>query len=459
MTTAELDIPRPSVAARPPDDAPARTIALLALCGLFTGLTTALVSAFVPPLVRDVLGDRRTLIGVVMALDNVLLLALVPVAGPASDHGVTQGRGRLPLIVAGMGLAAIGTGVLGGATQLGLSALVTTLLVLHAGVNLQRAPAKALLVDLVPSHQRSLATGAVTFLVCAGGLVFLLLGRARGMQAAFLAATGTIGAIALLLRAGLRERTPASSRAGAEAHGAGVSVQTLARAVGSVLRGHTPGMRPVFLATVLLQLAFQTFATWFALHAIERFDVTVSEATIGFIAWGVGGALGALPAGLLGIRLGRRSAMLGGVGLMLGCLVALDRVTTITHAVPLLALTSAAWTFPLVNAFPLFVESVPRERRGVLASLFLLGAALGGAIGDPLNGRLFDLLGGYRALFVVMAGYTTLAFAAVCRIPAGAGEAAAIAGQLESPDETPHASAGMRLSPSSDHSDQRSALA
>jgi hypothetical protein len=51
--------------------------------------------------------------------------------------------------------------------------------------------------------------------------------------------------------------------------------------------------------------------------------------------------------------------------------------------------------------------------------------ALGGAIGDPLNGSLFDLFGGYRPLFLMMATYTALAFVAVPLVPRGAGEASA----------------------------------
>ncbi len=98
-------------------------------------------------------------------------------------------------------------------------------------------------------------------------------------------------------------------------------------------------------------------------------------------------------------------------------------MTQPSQATPLLALASAAWTFPTVNAYPLFVEPIPRERRGVLAALFLLCMALGGAIGDPLNGALFDLFGGYRPLFLMMAGYTALAFVAVLFVPRGAGEA------------------------------------
>jgi len=38
-----------------------------------------------------------------------------------------------------------------------------------------------------------------------------------------------------------------------------------------------------------------------------------------------------------------------------------------------------------VNAYPLFVEPIPEQRRGVLAALFVLSMALGGLVGDPLN--------------------------------------------------------------------------
>lgn len=39
-------------------------------------------------------------------------------------------------------------------------------------------------------------------------------------------------------------------------------------------------------------------------------------------------------------------------------------------------------------------------------------------------GGVFDLFGGYRALFLLMAGYVALAFVAVLAVPRGTGEAA-----------------------------------
>ena len=417
MTTLDVPVRPEDAGLRRRTATPYRTCALIGLGGLFAGVTGPLLSTFIPPLVRDVLGDQRTLIGAIMAIDNVLLLALVPWAGPASDRASARGRGRLRFVLAGFLLASLGMAVLPSSATLGLPFLIGAMVLLHTGINLQRSPFQALVADLVPSRFRSLATASVTFQMCVGAIVFLMLGQLLGMRPAFLIAAGSVLAITAMLAIAVRE--PAAR----ESHAGDVTFRSLTEAVWSAVRGVVPGMRAIFLATFLLQLTFQSFTTWYALHATERFGVRPEDATIGFIAWAIGGVIGSLPAGFVGVRIGRRNAMLVGFALMATCLIALDRVTQMNHAVPLLALASASWTFPMVNAYPLFVEPVPRERRGVLASMFLLCVALGGAIGDPFNGRVFDLLNGYRALFIIMACYTALAFVTVLRIPRGTGEA------------------------------------
>lgn len=391
---------------------------LVGLGGLFFGVTGPLLSTFIPPLVRDVLGDRRTAIGAVMAIDNVLLLLLVPWAGAASDRAVARGRGRLPIVLAGLVCASAGMAVLPQSPLFGLAGLISALILLHSGINIVRSPFQALIADLLPSRDRSLGTGSATFQMCVGAVAFLMIGRTFGMRFAFLAASATVLAIAAAFAFGLRDR-PASTPEVADT----ATFPSVSQALLSAVRGAVPGLRAVFMATLLLQLTFQTFTTWYALHGTERFGVRPEDVTVGFIAWALGGVIGSLPAGVVGVRIGRRNAMLLGLALMATCLVALARVATIGQAVPLLALASASWTLPMVNAFPLFVEPIPRQHRGVLAALFLLSQAFGGAIGDPLNGALFDLAGSYRPLFLLMAAYTGLAFMSVLLVPRGAGEA------------------------------------
>ena len=409
----------PSLAA--PAAPPSRSLygqcLLIGLGGLFAGVTGPLLSTFIPPLVRDAIGEHRVVIGAVMAIDNVLLLVLVPWTGAASDRATALGRGRLPLVLWGFVLASAGMALFPSSAAFGIAGLIGAMVVLFTGINLQRSPFQALIADLVPSRYRSLATGSVTFQMCVGAIVFLMLGRMLGMQSAFLIAAATVMVIALAFAWGLREPVRRQLQAGQP------TFTSLAAAVASLVRDEPSGMRAVFIAAVLVQLTFQTFTTWYALHGTERFGVRPEEVTTGFIAWAVGGVIGALPAGMIGVRLGRRNTMLLGFGVMGVCLVALHAVTTVAHATPLLALASASWTLPMVNAYPLFVEPIPRSRRGVVAALFLLSMALGGALGDPLNGAIFDVVGGYRPLFLMMAGYTALAVIAVMFIPRGAGEA------------------------------------
>ena len=396
---------------------PYATCAVVGLGGLFAGVTGPLLSAFVPILVRDALGEHRSTIGAVMAIDNVLLLLLVPWAGIFSDRASRTKRGRLPLVLLGFGLAAVGMAAFPRSAAFGIWGLIGALVVLHSGINLQRSPFQALLADVVPSPYRSMANASVTFQMCIGAIAFLMLGGALGMEPAFLLAAGTISAIAVGLVAGLRSAQPPVGQAAEE------TFRSLVEAASAAARGAVPGIRSMFVASFLLQVIFQSFTTWFALHGTERFGVRPEDVTVGFIAWAVGGMIGALPAGMIGVRIGRRAAMLLGFALMGLCLLALDRVTTVAQTTPLLMLASASWTLPTVNAYPLFIEQIPPHRRGVLAALFLLCMAFGGAIGDPLNGAIFDLLHGYRALFLVLAAYTSLAFAAVLMIPKGAGEA------------------------------------
>jgi MFS family permease len=400
-----------AVSDRPRDEAaPYLTCAIIGLGGLFAGVTGPLLSNFVPLLVREALGDHRTLIGFVMSIDNVLLLLLVPWSGAASDRARARGHGRLPLVLGAFLLAAAGMALFPYSVAFGITGVIAAIVVLQTGINLQRSPVQALIADLVPSRYRSLATGSVVFQMCVGAVVFLMLGRMLGMQTAFVVAAVTVLAIAAAFKVALRE--PAVSGGPA----AEATFRSLVDAVLTALRGELPGLRAVFVAAFLVQLTFQTFTTWFSLHGTERFGVRPEDMTIGFIAWAMGGVVGALPGGVVGVRIGRRNAMLLGLGVMAASLVALHLVTSFTAVAVLLALVSAAWTFPSVNAYPLFVEPVPPARRGVLAALFLLAMALAGVIGDPLNGALFDLFGSYRVMFLLMATYTALAFLVVRRI-------------------------------------------
>lgn len=192
---------------------PYRTCVLIGLGGLFAGVTGPLLSTFLPLVARGALGEHRTAIGAVMAIDNVLLLLLVPLAGPASDRASASGRGRLPFVLAGLVLSSLGMVLLPFSSTFGLTYLIGAIVILYSGVNIQRSPFQAFVADLVPSRYRPLATSSITFQMCVGAIAFLMLGRVLGMRPAFLIAAGTVLVIAAAFALWIREPACTESRA------------------------------------------------------------------------------------------------------------------------------------------------------------------------------------------------------------------------------------------------------
>ena len=101
----------PESASLRPSRPPYVACLIVGLGGLFAGVTGPLLSTFVPILVRDALGRPARPDRVVMAIDNVLLLLLVPLAGVASDRARARGGQSVPILIAGLVLAAVGMAV------------------------------------------------------------------------------------------------------------------------------------------------------------------------------------------------------------------------------------------------------------------------------------------------------------------------------------------------------------
>lgn len=135
----------------PSPRAPYAVCLCLGLGGLFAGVTGPLLSAFVPPIVQGALGDHRTAIGWVMAIDNWLLLLLVPWAGAASDRASAAGRGRLPMIIGGLILAAAGMALFPWSGQFGIVGVIAATVLLYRGINVQPLLALASAAWTVPT--------------------------------------------------------------------------------------------------------------------------------------------------------------------------------------------------------------------------------------------------------------------------------------------------------------------
>ena len=398
------------------------TASLLLAGGNFViGAVAPLYDSYVPPLLQRHLGSS-SLIGAAMGIDNVLALCLVPFIGTMSDATRTRLGRRVPFLLVALPFTAIALAAIPFADRSGLPALLLAMIVVDIALAVWRAPFLALLAELVPSVHRPRTEGILGVAMCLGAM--LVLGGARSLSAQrpelpFVLAAAMVAGVWLIYAALLREPTHLQEDAPASI---AVSPLRALRETLSVDRGMAVRF---FGACLLFNMAFQSFSSWFTLYGSERFNTTVADASLGFIAVAVSTLVGSIPAGWLGARYGRRRmALVGLAGMTLAC-VALHFVPTLTAAVAVLFVFGLSWSIPLANLIPMALELGTAARAGVLAGAFLLVQSMAGIIGPAAVGQWFDVTGSRRGLFLMLAAFLVGAFALLATLARGFGEAPA----------------------------------
>jgi predicted MFS family arabinose efflux permease len=155
-------------------------------------------------------------------------------------------------------------------------------------------------------------------------------------------------------------------------------------------------------ATVLLESMF--FAVLAPLLPYYRDEFGLSESALGLLSalYAAGGLVGAVPSGLLAVRVGVRPTVLGGLGIIVVTSVAFglaDSAWVLYAARFGQGVGSAlAWT----GGLAWLVAAAPRERRGELIGI-AMGAAVAGALLGPVLGGVASLTGPALAFAAVAA--------------------------------------------------------
>ncbi len=117
-------------------------------------------------------GDYNYLVGIIMALDNILALFMLPLFGSLSDNTKSKFGKRMPYIVAGtivsllafpfISLLFIQNSLIGVAIMMGI---------ILVAMNIYRAPAVALMPDVTPKPLRAKANAIINFVGYIGAIV------------------------------------------------------------------------------------------------------------------------------------------------------------------------------------------------------------------------------------------------------------------------------------------------
>ncbi|MGH2995198.1 MAG: MFS transporter [Gaiellaceae bacterium] len=169
-------------------------------------------------------------------------------------------------------------------------------------------------------------------------------------------------------------------------------------------------------ATVLLESTFFAVLAPLLPYYEDEFGLSTSALGVLSAVYAAGGLVGALPSGLLAVRLGVRPTVIGGLAIIVATSVAFgfaDSVWVLYAARFGQGVGSAlAWT----GGLAWLVAAVPRERRGELIGI-AMGAAVAGALLGPVLGGAASLTSP-RAAFSAVAGVGLLLAAWAWTTPA-----------------------------------------
>src|ERR687885_1864125 len=150
-----------------------RAVALLGVPTMALALSATLVTTYLPVVAKG-FGGSTAVIGVVIGIEGLLALWLPLVIGSWSDRLRTRLGGRLPFLLGGSPLVAlglIGMGLVGSMGTLALAALV-----FFVGYFLAYEPYRALYPDLIPDEAAGRAQGTQALWRGAGTGVALFAG-------------------------------------------------------------------------------------------------------------------------------------------------------------------------------------------------------------------------------------------------------------------------------------------
>jgi maltose/moltooligosaccharide transporter len=357
-------------------------------------------NAFVPLFLANKFNLSPIVIGFFLTLDNIAALFIQPPVGAWSDRLRTPIGRRMPFILIGAPVGALAFGLIPLAAVLPLFVACTSTLLLSMAF--WRTPVVALMPDITPSQYRSQANGIINLMGGIGTIIASLVGSTLyEINIAFPFWMGSMLVILAALLVFIFIKEP-------KEYEAGERQPSMFESLRELLRSKEKSAIRILLAIFFWFLAYTGIEAFLTLYATRYVGIPEGDAgrLLGHI--GLFFVLFAVPAGLLGSRIGRRLTISAGIILMALLIFGLFILPAETLAIPLTALpvlgnirvvslllmpAGIAWALININSLPMVVDMTTAARLGTFTGLYYLFSTLSAIVGPNLNGLLVQLSG------------------------------------------------------------------
>ena len=398
----------------------------------FVGLAFLSISAFwqmydniIPLILQNTFHLQESVIGAIMALDNVLAVFLLPLIGTLSDKVDTPLGKRTPFIVGGTIAAVILMMLLPYADHtetlwLFVVALGLTLIAMA----MYRSPAVALMPDLTPKPLRSSANAVINLMGAVGGVYSLILIRflvKKGERPSYapvfigVAVMMVIAIVILLLT--IREKKLAAQIAEEYPDEA-----PMADAVSesSELPPEVKRSLMYILASIFLwYTAYNAVTTAFSRYAVTVWKMEGGGFADCLMVATVAAIISYIPSGAFATRFGRkRTIMVGVVCMFISYSAVFFYPTYHPSSLVFFVLIGMGWAAINVNSLPMVVEMSKGSEIGKYTGLYYT-FSMSAQIFTPIaSGFLLQYIS-YGTLFPYAMFFSACAFYTMSRVKHG----------------------------------------
>ena len=398
----------------------------------FVGLAFMSISAFwqmydniIPLILKYTFSIDDTLIGVVMAMDNVLALFMLPLFGKLSDRTRTKIGRRMPYILGGTAVAVLCLVLLPVAEHSNnLLLFFTGLGLVLVAMATYRSPAVALMPDVTPKPLRSQGNAVINLMGAVGGMLMLLtmqIGLPKAVAGqpfrpdytpVFLT-LGVLMAVCVALLFWKIKELPLAQEADR------MTLQYASRVEEPEHVKNGGKLPPEYLRSLLFILA--SVALWFmgynaVTSGFSRYATEVLGGSFSMILMVCTAAaiVSYLPVGLIASRIGRKKTILIGVALLFAAFFAGAFFRSMSFLLYVFFIFAGmGWAFINVNSYPMVVELASSGDTGRYTGYYYT-VSMAAQIATPiLSGFLMGHVGywtlfPYAAFFVAMSFVTML---------------------------------------------------
>ena len=371
---------------------------LLLSFGFFaSSIAWSVYNSFVPQILQGFIAST-TLIGFIMTFDNIFGVIFQPLFGNLSDKTRTRFGRRMPYIFIGIPVCAVAFTLIPRMNT--MPSLMAVLIIFTFVMSAWRSPVVALMPDITPGPMRSQANGIVNFMGGVGSLLAFFVGgilfKAGGFPLPFLMSAAMMLLALFVLAFFVREPKHAYEP---EKKAEKTSIK--------LDKDEKKSLLLILFGVFFWFTGYNAVETFFTLYATNTLGVDAGSAAMTLSVFSLTFLSFAVPAGFIGAKIGRRRAILIGLGGLTVLFLPMIFIADVWLTRACLFLGGFSWAMVNINSLPMVVRLSGDEKLGTYIGYYYFFSFSSQIVSPVLFGFIRDMVGHYKVLFL----YACIAFA------------------------------------------------